>query len=218
MICYAANGGAPQHPAIISNFVLSSGMQKLALIQFIQQRSKASHQEIVEMAELFEEKTIAKGQFFLQAGTVSDEYFFMETGFMRAFTFDYDGNEVTTNFFRANGLVFEPASFFTRTPSKENIQALTPCSGYFIGFEQLNQLFHAMPAFREFGRGVLVNGFAALKQRTLSLINETAETRYQQLLQHNGEIFQHAQLKQIASYLGITDTSLSRIRREYAKK
>lgn len=193
-------------------------MQKLALIQFIQERSKATSKEIMEIVHLFEEKAIEKGGYFLQAGTVSDAYFFMETGFMRAYTFDYHGNEVTTNFYRANSLVFEPASFFTRTPSKENIQALTACSGYFIRFEQLNQLFHSMPAFREFGRGVLVNGFAALKQRTLSLINETAETRYQQLLQHNGEIFQHAQLKQIASYLGITDISLSRIRREYTKK
>lgn len=193
-------------------------MQKLALMQFIQQRSKASTQEILEMAELFEAKTIAKGHLFLKAGMVSDEYLFMETGFMRAFTFDYNGDEATTNFYRANSLVFEPASFFTRTPSKESIQALTACSGYFIRFEQLNQLFHSMSAFREFGRGVLINGFAALKQRTLSLINETAETRYQHLLQHNSEIFQHAPLKQIASYLGITDTSLSRIRREYAHK
>jgi CRP-like cAMP-binding protein len=193
-------------------------MQKLALIQFIQQRSQATSKEIMEIAQLFEAKSIEKGENFLQAGTVSDTYLFMETGFMRAFTFDYDGNEVTTNFYRANSLVFEPASFFTRIPSKETIQALTHCSGYCISFEQLNNLFHSMPAFREFGRAVLVNGFAALKQRTLSLINETAETRYQLLLQHNSDIFQHAQLKQIASYLGITDTSLSRIRREYAKK
>jgi CRP-like cAMP-binding protein len=193
-------------------------MQKLALIQFIQQRSRASTKAIMEMAGLFEEKTFEKGSYFLQAGSISDEYLFMETGFMRAFTIDYNGDEVTTNFYRGNGLVFEPASFFTRTPSKETIQALTHCSGYFISFEQLNTLFHAMPAFREFGRAMLVNGFAALKQRTLSLVNETAETRYQQLLQHNSEIFQHAQLKQIASYLGITDSSLSRIRREYAKK
>lgn len=52
----------------------------------------------------------------------------------------------------------------------------------------------------------------------LSMITETAEQRYDTLLQNNPEIFQHAALKHIASYLGITDTSLSRIRKEFSKK
>jgi len=79
-------------------------------------------------------------------------------------------------------------------------------------------LFHSVPEFREFGRAMLVKEFVAFKQRTLLLINKTAEERYADLLNSNGEIFQFAQLKHIASYLGITDTSLSRIRKEYAKK
>jgi len=65
---------------------------------------------------------------------------------------------------------------------------------------------------------VLVKGFTELKTRTLSIITETAEDRYEQLLKTNPEIFKHAPLKNIASYLGITDTSLSRIRKEVAKK
>ena len=52
----------------------------------------------------------------------------------------------------------------------------------------------------------------------LSMITETAEQRYEGLLKSKPEIFQHASLKHIASYLGITDTSLSRIRKEYSKK
>ncbi|MEO6631596.1 MAG: Crp/Fnr family transcriptional regulator, partial [Mucilaginibacter sp.] len=115
-------------------------------------------------------------------------------------------------------IVFEVSSFFNRTRSKENIQALTDCEGWFISFEQLNNLFHDLPEFREFGRGVLVKAFAALKNRTLMMITETAEERYAFLLKTNPEIFQHAPLKNIASYLGITDTSLSRIRKEFSKK
>jgi CRP-like cAMP-binding protein len=79
-------------------------------------------------------------------------------------------------------------------------------------------LFHTYPEFREFGRAMLVKQYAAFKQRTLALINKSAEERYAQLINGNKEIFQYAQLKHIASYLGITDTSLSRIRREYSKK
>jgi len=52
----------------------------------------------------------------------------------------------------------------------------------------------------------------------LSMITETAEERYARLIQSNPEIFQHAPLKYIASYLGITDTSLSRIRKEFQKR
>jgi hypothetical protein len=64
----------------------------------------------------------------------------------------------------------------------------------------------------------LVRGYAALKARMLSMITDTAEERYEKLLQSNPEVFQHAALKHIASYLGITDTSLSRIRKELTKK
>jgi CRP-like cAMP-binding protein len=108
--------------------------------------------------------------------------------------------------------------FFNRTKSRENIQALEDCKGWFITYEQLNYLFHTLPEFRDFGRAILVKGFAALKTRMLSMITETAEQRYHALLSSNPEIFQHAALKHIATYLGITDTSLSRIRKESIKK
>jgi len=65
---------------------------------------------------------------------------------------------------------------------------------------------------------ILVKGFISFKQRALSLINESAEERYETLINSRPEIFQRAPLKYIASYLGITDTSLSRIRRELAHK
>jgi hypothetical protein len=79
-------------------------------------------------------------------------------------------------------------------------------------------MFHATPEFREFGRHILVRGFSSLKIRTLSMITETAEERYANLLNSHPEIFVYAPLKNIATYLGITDTSLSRIRRDFSKK
>jgi CRP-like cAMP-binding protein len=161
---------------------------------------------------------IAKNDFLLTAGKICNEYLFLEQGFLRAFTLDVDGNEITTAFYKSPKLVFEAASFFQRTHTQESIQALQDCKGWYISFEQLNTLFHTFPEFREAGRSVLIKGFAALKKRMLSMINETAEERYTALLATNPEIFQHASLKQIASYLGITDTSLSRIRKEFSKK
>ncbi|MFN3404975.1 MAG: Crp/Fnr family transcriptional regulator [Cytophagaceae bacterium] len=169
------------------------------------------------IAQQFHPINIQKNELFLEEGKISNKYLILESGFMRAYSHDTEGNEVTTAFFNAGQPVFEVASFFMRIPSKENIQALSPSAGYIIIFEELNKLFHSIPEFREFGRSILVKGFASLKLRMLSMITETAEFRYAALLQSNPEIFMQAPLKQIASYLGITDSSLSRIRREMTK-
>lgn len=115
-------------------------------------------------------------------------------------------------------MVFEVASFFSRIRSRENIQALIECNGWVIDYAELNALFHALPEFREFGRMILANGFAELKQRMLSTITETAEDRYQALFATHPELFKYVSLKHIASYLCVTDTSLSRIRANILKK
>jgi len=193
-------------------------MNKEALAGYFRSTNLVSLPVAIEIADKFNRKDISKNQFQLTEGKVCDEYLFLEKGCMRAFAHDTGGNEVTTNFYLPKEVIFEVSSFFNRTRSKENIQALTDCEGWYITFEQLNGLFHALPEFREFGRSILVRGFAELKTRMLSTITETAEERYAALLKTKPEIFQHAQLKTIASYLGITDTSLSRIRKEFAKK
>ena len=193
-------------------------MAREALINFIQSNTSGSSAAIADIANCFQERLLTKNEFFLKAGKVSNEYLFLEAGCMRAFTHDPDGREVTTYFYTKNRYVFEVSSLFMRIDSTESIQALTDCRGYSITFDQLNQLFHASPEFREFGRMMLVKAFAAFKQRTLELINKSAEERYESLMATDKDIFQHAQLKHIASYLGVTDTSLSRIRRESARK
>ena len=193
-------------------------MSSQKLIQFFKNSNLVSPKAAEDIANTFSPKEITKNSFLLKEGRVSDEYFFLENGFIRAFANDIEGNDVTTNFYSNCQVVFEVSSFFNRTVSKENFQAIVDCEGWYITYEQLNNLFHSMHEFRDFGRSILVKGFSSLKTRMLSMITETAEQRYDTLLKTNPEIFQHAALKHIASYLGITDTSLSRIRKEYTKK
>jgi CRP-like cAMP-binding protein len=193
-------------------------MSHQKLIQFLQSTNLVSLKTAEEIAGTFSQKEIRRNEFLSKEGRVCNEYFFLETGFIRAFAHDTDGNDVTTNFYTSNQVVFEVSSFFNRTISKENFQAIVDCGGWYITYEQLNNLFHSLHEFRDFGRSILVKGFSSLKIRMLSMITETAEQRYEALLKTNPEIFQHAALKHIASYLGITDTSLSRIRKEYSKK
>jgi CRP-like cAMP-binding protein len=193
-------------------------MDRSKLIQFINGSGLVSLEKAQEIAAHFSPHDIQRNEYFLKEGKVSNEYLFLENGFMRAFAHDTEGNDITTAFYKENTVVFEVFSFFKRIPSRENIQALTDSTGWVISFEQLNHLFHSLFEFREFGRNVLVIGYSALKLRMLSTITETAEERYARLLETNPEIFQHAPLKHIASYLGVTDSSLSRIRKEFSKK
>lgn len=191
---------------------------RTSLTQFLQHTTPMNHAMVNTIAANFQSKEFTKGELFLKEGKVSNEYMFLETGYMRAFLLDTEGQEVTVNFYSPRSVVFEVSSFFPRVPTQENIQALTECNGWIIPYDTLNHLFHTMPEFRDFGRAMLVQGFVALKVRTLSMINKTAEQRYAHLLQSNPELFQNAPLKYIASYLGLTDTSLSRIRKEFSKK
>ena len=188
-------------------------MSKHGLILFLQSLGPMTTAQAEEVADTFTEEIVTKNALLLPAGTVSDCYYFLEDGFLRAYAHDTDGNDITTGFYAAGQVVFEVSSFFTRTPSRESIQALTDCRGWSLTFAQLNGLFHARPEFREFGRALLVRGYTALKDRMLAAVTETAATRYEHLIRSHPAIAQHAPLKHIASYLGITDTSLSRIRR-----
>lgn len=180
-------------------------------------RSAVANPEKLEaVLSCFQQRQIDKNCFLLEEGNVSNEYFILESGLARAYSIDIQGNEVTTAFFVAGKPVFEVASFFLRQASKESIQAITPCVVWSISFEELNKLFHGISEFREFGRSLLVRGFAELKLRMQSVITETAEVRYIKLIESGSEIIKYAPLKYIASYLGVTDSSLSRIRKDTA--
>ena len=101
-----------------------------------------------------------------------------------------------------------------RTPTRENIQALTDCICWQLDFETFQQLFHSIEAFREAGRSRLVKSYFELKRHSTSLISDQAKDRNKRLLAEKPPNVQNVSLKQIASYLGVTDTSLSRIRKE----
>ena len=193
-------------------------MNKSHLIHFVQSVLPMTIGKAEQIAENFQPGKFARNEFLLKEGAICNESHYIEQGFMRSFTHDPDGNEVTTAFFSKNMYASDLQSFFKRTRSKESIQALTDCETWSINYEDMQTGFHNLPEFREYGRLNLINQYSALKQRMLSMVQETAEQRYSDLIHSHPEILQHAPLKSIASYLGITDTSLSRIRKDFIKK
>ena len=131
---------------------------------------------------------------------------------MRSYIYDMEGNDITTAFNSPKMHTSDFLSFFKRIPSKEYIQALTDCETWYITYDDMQANFHAMPEFREFGRLNIINQYGVLKQRMLSMLQETAEQRYANLISSNPEVIQNVPLKYIASYIGMTIETLSRVR------
>lgn len=194
-------------------------MSQENLIYYIQDILPISHEKAEGIASAFQYRETPKGEFFVKEGKINNESHFVERGYVRSYIFDTEGNEVTTSIFSRDTFASDFSSFFKRTPSKEYIQALTDCKTWYIDFETVQKNFHgASPEFREFGRMLLINNSIDLKNRLLSMFQQTAEQRYADLVEHNFGIFQNVSLKILASYLGVTQTSLSRLRREYGLK
>lgn len=158
-----------------------------------------------------------KGEFLLKEGQTAHQYLILETGLIRSFVHDFNGNDITTNFFSENDIVIEVSSLFQRIPTQENIQALTDCLCWKMDFAAFQQLYHSIVNFNEWGRAWMANSLFECKQRSVSMITDSATQRYFRLLKKKPSVIQNAPLKHIASYLGITDSSLSRIRKETAK-
>jgi CRP-like cAMP-binding protein len=156
----------------------------------------------------------AKNEFVLETGHVSNAYYLIEKGLFRSFVFDYNGNEITTDFFGTNQILIEVASLFLRTSSKENIQASIDGEVWKIDFTVFQELFGSIHGFTEWGRTWMSNQLFISKQRSINMLTQSATERYLNLITEQPEILKHVPLKHIATFLGITDTSLSRIRKE----
>lgn len=175
-----------------------------------------SSDEQQEIIQKFRKVTFEKSKLLLRSGVTAKYYWFVEEGFLRSYAIDTDGRDITTRFFAAGDIVIDWPSFFMRTPAIENIQASSACVCWQLDFETFQQLFHQIKAFREAGRSRLIKSYFDLKSHSVSLITDQARERYIRLMKEKPYIIQNAPMKQIATYLGITDTSLSRIRREVA--
>lgn len=181
---------------------------------FTNDKFTAAEQETI--ISKFTSTSFKKNDYLLQEGKVENLYWFVQEGYIRSYVTDVNGNDISTNFYSAWEVVIDWASFFLRQSTRENIQALTDCVCWQLDFENFQTLFHSINSFREQGRTNLVSSYFSLKSKSIAMIADQAKDRYVQLLQQKPSIVQNVSLKHIATYLGITDTSLSRIRKELA--
>ncbi len=184
------------------------------ILEYIFSTEEFSGSELENIMSSFEKVEFSKGSLILGNGQIENKYWFLENGFMSSFVIDHAGVDHTTHFFSEGDIVIDWSSFFLRNPSRENIQTLSDCICWQISFDKFQVLFHSIEKFREQGRTRLTQSFFALKNHSVSLIADQAKERYLHLIETQPKILQNIPLRYIASYLGITDTSLSRIRKE----
>ena len=171
-------------------------------------------EELSEICLAHEKIIFQKGDFILEDGKTANEYYILEKGLARSFVNDFNGNDVTTHFFVEKEVVIDVSSLFQRIPTQENIVCITDCECWKLDFEVFQELFHRIPNLREWGSAWMSQELFRYKQRSVEMFTLSATKRYLNLLQEKHQVVQYAPLKQIASYLGVTDTSLSRIRKE----
>jgi CRP-like cAMP-binding protein len=193
-------------------------MNKEQLRKYMQTIYPMSDEKVCMLTEHFKFFSFSKNEFLLKENKINKQSYFLEKGYIRSFTLDADGQEVTTNIYAAPCFVNDFLAFFKQQPAKENFQALTNCEGWTMTFDDVEKNFHNSPEFREFGRILVLHHYDLLQERMLGMIKDTAENRYIRLCSKYPGVFQNVSLKIIASYLGITDTSLSRIRKSLSHK
>ncbi len=159
-----------------------------------------------------------KGDLLLWKGQTAKKYYCIESGIIRSFVISSEGNDVTTGFITEGEIAIDVASIFLNIPTKENFEAVTDCVCWRIDFDRFQELFFSIQGFTEWGRNWMSHELFETKKRSLSIITDSATDRYLNFIKEKPEIIQNVPLKLIASYLGITDTSLSRIRKEIGRR
>lgn len=165
----------------------------------------------VALQEAVVREEIPKKTVILQEGQVAKKMHFVEKGCLRGYYLK-EGTEVNSWFMKEGDFVISIVSFYTQHPSEELIETLEDCVLWSISYQRLHQLYLQHPGFNQAGRLLTERYYVLSEQRTQSLRKKTADERYRQLITSFPEISKRIPLKYIASYLGITSETLSRLR------
>ncbi len=156
-------------------------------------------------------KTVKKGQLLIRAGEYCHDIYFVESGLLRGFYYQEE-KEITNWFAREGEFATSFYAYITKATSTETIEALEDCELLQLPYTNLQQLYTRFPETERLGRILTENYYVKLEGRLLGLQFTTAKERYDNLVKQNGPLVLRAPLGQIASYLGITQETLSRIR------
>jgi CRP-like cAMP-binding protein len=163
------------------------------------------------------EKRVKKNDILIRQGQKVNKTYFVVTGCLRSYGTDREGKDHTMQFAIKNWWISDFMAWFEDKPTSLTIECVTDSMLIEIKISDLEELYKRFPVFESFQRKNLEKHLASIQKRLLNQLQLSAEERYAVFLEKYPEIEKHALNYHIASYLGITQQSLSRIRSEKNK-
>lgn len=181
------------------------------LPQYIQSYFGISDTDVNHVVNFFEETTLNKGNYYVKAGHYCDQLSFIQEGFVRVWAAT-PTKEITQWISTPGYFITDLSSLIFKTTARWNLQALTDCKLYTIKQERYNQIRDVVSNWDELEKLFIAKCFLTLEDRVFSQISMTAEERYQQLFDFNPGLFNQVPLHYLASMLGMSPETFSRIR------
>ncbi len=156
-------------------------------------------------------RNLKKKDFLLKQGHVCRDVCFINKGLLRCFYFIED-KDVSSWFMKEGDVIFSVGSFFNQTPSNESIQALEDTLLFYISFNELQFIYNNFSEFNFIGRVLTEKYYTMSEQRLYSMRMQKSTDRYAYLMNHYPDLILRVPSKFLASYLGVTDVTLSNIK------
>ena len=170
--------------------------------------------EIEAFINLSTKKLLNKGDYFIREGETCKHVTFVLSGTLRSYYTSDKGEETTYCITFPNNFMTAYSSFLTNLPTQENIQAITTTALLVISKDKLESLAHSSSNWLLFSKIIAEQQYIELEKRIFQLQSCNATERYTDLMKNQPEYFQTIPLQYLASYLGVTQRHLSRIRKE----
>lgn len=188
------------------------------LINKIKSRTTLSPKAEEYVVSIAKEKSVSKGDVLIRQGQAVKNTYFVKDGCIRAYCIDKKGKEHTLQFAIKNWWISDFIAIYNNELSTLTIECITDSNIIEFNTEKLNGIYSIFPEFEAFQRKNLERHVVSLHKRILNQLQLTAPERYDLFLKQYPDIEQYTPNYHIASYLGITQQSLSRIRVKNAKK
>lgn len=172
-----------------------------------------THDELEDIYSHFQKESVFKNQILVRQGEISKTLYFVEKGMGRSYYLNDNGKEITQWFFGVSKFMTSVDSFFQQCPSLYNLEVLDDSILYSISKTKLDELFEKYSNMEKLGRLVSTEMLTRVVNKLNAIQFQTARERYEYMLEEFPDIAYQVPLGHIASYLGMTQETLSRIRK-----
>jgi CRP-like cAMP-binding protein len=183
------------------------------LFSKINEKIKLNDDEVEICKSLFNPKKLRRRQYILQQDDICKNLIFVEKGILRSYSLDSKGNEHIIQFAPEGWWISDVYSFLTGESAKYNIEAIEDSELLLISKSSLDQLYERVPKFERYFRLLSQANMVATHRRLTATLSDSSEEKYLRLLSAYPNIVARVPQHMIASYLGITPETLSRVRK-----